>query len=726
MWLSNSANNSYGTLLQGVVWPHNLAKLENSQGIPTKYHMLKKILLSPWTALFTLTLILGIRFIDPSFVESVRLRYFDQLVLSQPSQDVPVHTVNIDEAALDKYGQFPFPRATYGKIIQEIYDHGAGLVVFNVMMPEADRFNQDAQLAHVMEVLPTVLPEVASTKGKNKTFGTTAQAIGLPPEGRLVEYPGIIANVPILQERAKGVGVVNTFPEIDGVVRRMPLVILSQNTIHPSLALETMRVAAKDPKFQIKIGDTGVEALRVPKVGKIPTDNLSRVWIDWSATPSEHSLSSLPDNFDGGIVIVGLSAAGLVTPVSTAKGEVWPQYMQGALLGTMITGTTIQRPSNADDLEIVALLVAGLLLLFLTRWTYVGLATTVVLGVGGVCASMYAYANFHYLFDATAFTVGVVLVALHAYGIKFVSEFLQKSAIKKQFGSYVNPVIVERLQKDPSFIKLGGEKKDLTIIMSDMRNFTGLGETYGDDVVAFTNTMNRYMTAIAEPILRNNGCLIKFIGDASLHVHGAPIQEEQDPDHAHAAVRTGLEMIHAVDLFNVELEEEGKPRVGMGLGINTGPTLIGNIGSKDRFGYDVLGDSVSLTARLESQTKNYGQKIIISESTEKRVSDIYFTIPLDCIAVKGKTVGVNIFTVFYMPDETVTEAWHSAREHHELMLQYYREQQWDKAITLCQELVGSFDSNMDYYYEKWIERIADMRTRDLPADWDGTYRATSK
>jgi adenylate cyclase len=328
--------------------------------------------------------------------------------------------------------------------------------------------------------------------------------------------------------------------------------------------------------------------------------------------------------------------------------------------------------------------------------------------------------------DATWFIVAITLVYVHAYSVKFLSEYFQKSLIKKQFGSYVNPVIVERLQKDPSFIKLGGEKKELTIIMSDMRNFTGLGETYGEDVVAFTNTMNRYMTAIAEPILRNNGCLIKFIGDASLHVHGAPIQEEQDPDHAHAAVRTGLEMIHAVELFNIELEKEGKPRVGMGLGINTGQTLIGNIGSKDRFGYDVLGDSVSLTARLESQTKNYGQMIIISESTEKRVNDMFFTIPLDCIAVKGKTVGVNIFTVNYMPDETVAEAWNSAREHHELMLQYYREQNWDKAISLCQELTGSFDGNMDHYYELWADRIAVMRTRDLAADWDGTYRATSK
>jgi adenylate cyclase len=434
----------------------------------------------------------------------------------------------------------------------------------------------------------------------------------------------------------------------------------------------------------------------------------------------------LPKDFNGEVVIVGLSAAGLVQPVATARGEIWPQDMQASLLGTLLSDTAIQRPGYADDLEVAAIIAAGLLLLFLTRWMYVGIGSMVGLILVSIGGSIWAYNGYSILFDTTAFVCGVVLVGLHAYVVKFLDEFFQKQQIKKQFGGYVNPIIVERLQKDPSFIKLGGEKKDLSIIMSDMRNFTGLGETYGDDVVAFTNTMNRYMTAIAEPILRNNGCLIKFIGDASLHVHGAPIQEEQDPDHVLAAVRTGLEMLHAVELFNIELTKEGKPLVGCGLGINTGPTLIGNIGSKDRFGYDVLGDSVSLTARLEGQTKNYGVLIIISEFTNARVGDNYFTIPLDCIAVKGKTVGVNIFTVFYNPDATVAADWISAREHHELMLQYYREQQWDKAITLCQELVGEFDGKMDEYYVLWQDRIADMRTRDLPKDWDGTYKATSK
>lgn len=687
---------------------------------------MKKILLSPWLALVTLALIVGVRFADPGFVESVRLRYFDQLITGQPATDIPVHTVNIDEAALDKYGQFPFPRGTYANIIKDLYDRNAGLVVLNILMPEQDRFGQDNQLAQALAKYPTILPEIGSTKGKNKTFGSAVQVVGADPSGALVEYPGIIANVPVLEERAAGTGVVNTFPEIDGIVRRMPLLVISENTIHPSIALETLRVGVGDTKIQVKITDMGVEALRVPKLSKITVDPLSRVWIDWAQTPKEHSLAKLPKDFNGEIVIVGLSAAGLVQPVATAKGEVWPQYMQASLLGTMLNGKTILRPGYADDLEIAAILGAGILLLLLTRWMYVGIGTMVTLAVVGVYGSMWAYTSYSVLIDSTAFICGIVLVGLHAYVAKFLNEYFQRALIKKQFGSYVNPVIVERLQKNPDFIKLGGEKRDLTIIMSDMRNFTGLGETYGDDVVAFTNTMNRYMTAIAEPILRNNGCLIKFIGDASLHVHGAPIQEEQDPDHAHAAVRTGLEMIHAVELFNIELEKEGLPRVGMGLGINTGPTLIGNIGSKDRFGYDVLGDSVSLTARLESQTKNYGQLIIISEFTEKRVRDAYFTLPLDCIAVKGKNIGVNIFTVFYMPDETVAADWNNAREHHELMLEYYRKQEWDRAILFCKELQGEFDGRMDHYYELWIDRIADMRTRDLPKDWDGVFHATGK
>jgi adenylate cyclase len=686
--------------------------------------MLKKILLSPWTALLTLLLVLGIRFADPAFVESVRLRYFDQLIVGEPSKDIPVNVVNIDEAALDKYGQFPFPRGDYARIIHELYDHDAGLVVFNVMMPEKDRFKQDAVLASIMRDFPTVLPIVATPgKSKNINRGSAVQPIGQDPHGLLVEYPGLISNVDPQSEMAAGVGVVNTFPEVDGVVRRMPLIIIADDTLQPSIAMETLRLAAGDTKVQVKFGDSGIEALRVPKLSKINTDNLGRIWVDWSATPKEYSLVNLPKSFNKEIVIVGLSAAGLVNPVGTAKGEVWPQYLQAATLGTMLNGTTIQRPGYADKLEIASILLAGVLLIFLMRWTYVGIAATVVTIGGVIAGSMYAYSNFLFLFDSTAFAVGVGVVALHAYMAKFVSEFLQKQQIKKQFQSYLSPDLVAKLIKDPSLLKLGGTEQDLTIQFSDVRGFTSISEHYGKDVQGLTKIMNRYMTVVTKVILENEGTLDKYIGDATMAFWNAPLDNHK---HAKDSVRAALGMIEAVKVFNDEISKEGVPPFGLGVGCNTGVVVVGNMGGEQRFDYTCLGDAVNLASRLEGQSKNYGVLIVLGPETAARLDNEFFAIELDCIAVKGKKEGVNIFTVFHNPPFDKNDKWETARRTHNNMLAHYRRQEWDKAVKLVEELKGEFDGNMGHYYELWLERISEMCDANLPSDWDGVFRATSK
>jgi adenylate cyclase len=315
------------------------------------------------------------------------------------------------------------------------------------------------------------------------------------------------------------------------------------------------------------------------------------------------------------------------------------------------------------------------------------------------------------------------LVALHAYGVKFVSEFLQKQQIKRQFGSYVNPTIVERLQKNPELIKLGGERKELSIVMTDLRGFTTLGESFGNDVEGLTQIMNDYMTALSIPVLANDGTLIKFIGDASLHVHGAPLD---DARHAFTAVETAKQMIQAIEEFNRELTAKGRPPVGMGAGVNTGETLIGNIGAKSKFGYDVLGDSVSTAARLEGQTKSYGVLLIIGPNTNEIVKDEIFTLELDNIAVKGKTVGLRIYTPLLHTDPGSMPEYIIARETHNAMLAAYRAQKFDQAIGMCNELIGEFDGQMDHSYELWIERCKEMKTIKLPKDWDGIFRATSK
>ena len=685
--------------------------------------MLRKIITSPWTALITLALVVGLRIADPTFVESIRLRYFDTLVTSKAPEVIGVHVVNIDEKALEKYGQFPFSRDIYGRIIADLYHRNAGLVVFNILTPDRDRSGRDQEYVQALKQYPTILPNLGSSQTRNEPRQPGSVVIG-PYDNQIVTYPGIIANIPQVERAAAGVGIVNTFPEVDGVVRRMPLLVGSNGKLYPSLAMETLRVAGADTTFQVKLNENGVEKMRIPAFGAITTDSLSRIWIDWSMVPEVHSLTDLPKDFDGEIVIVGVSAAGLANPVATSRGEMMPQELQASVLGTVIANKdrpVITRPDWADGAEVIAIVVLGILLLFLTRWTYVGIIASIVIVGGIIPLCGIAYSKSAWLVDASLPVGGLILVLLHAYGVKFVSEFLQKQQIKKQFGSYVNPTIVERLQKDPSLIKLGGERKELSIVMTDLRGFTTLGESFGDDVEGLTQIMNDYMTALSVPVLANDGTLIKFIGDASLHVHGAPLD---DPNHAKTAVKTALGMIKAIDEFNVGLVASGRPPVGMGAGVNTGETLIGNIGAKTKFGYDVLGDSVSTAARLEGQTKGYGVLCIIGPNTYEQVKDEYLCLELDNIAVKGKTVGLQIYAPLGLRSELKVSK--GDEQMHVAMIELYRQQKFDQAIKFCGELAGRFNGAMDQYYEIWVERCEQMKNADLPKDWDGIYRATSK
>jgi adenylate cyclase len=668
-----------------------------------------KKLLSPWMALLTLVLLVCIRFADPSFVESVRLRYFDQLITSKgTTTSEQVHVVNIDDEFIRQKGQFPFPRAEYAKIIQDVYSRNAGLVVFNVYMPDADRFNQDDQLTNALKQYPVVLPHTATDKPSPfAPFRPGVSVIGGTTENTGVKYNGILPNIQSINSSAAGVGVVNTIPEIDGVVRRVPMVINAGGQLYPSISLETLRVASGDPSFQVKVNDGGIEAVRIPKFGKIPTDEYGRIWVDWSSKPTEHSMATLPKDFEGGIVIVGLTARGLTNPVSTSRGEIYPHYLQANILETVSSGTVISRPEWSLLAELGFMIVAVILSIFLTRFTH-GYIFALLLGFATYYGGMEIFLRSQYLLDAVFPILTIGICSFHGYIVKFLDEFNQKQQIKKQFGSYVNPTIVERLQKDPSLIRLGGEKKLLSVVMTDMRNFTALGESYGEaGVEDFTKVMNSYMTALSIPILKNDGTLIKFIGDASLHIHGAPLDDE---NHAYTAVKTALEMIDAVEGFNKELAALGKPPVGMGAGVNTGEIVVGNIGAKSKFGYDVLGDPVSLAARLESQTKGYGVLMIISENTAKLVEGKFPLWELDNIAVKGKTEPVRIFAI---QKET---------EQHRQFIECYYSGDWKKAKSLI-PLCKNVTPEMIKYYDAMAERIGNGVA---PKTWDGIYRATSK
>jgi adenylate cyclase len=668
---------------------------------------LKKILLSPWTAILTLTLLVGLRVTDPTFIESVRLRYFDTLITSKAPTENNIYTVNIDEKTLDKYGQWPFKRDQYANLIAQLYSHNAGLVVWNIMMPEADRLGGDLALADTIKDRPVILANTPAQKTKNKPRQPGSAIIGADYMDMIISYPGVIANIPVLENNAAGIGTTNTLPEVDGVNRRMPLVATIDGKIYPTLALETLRVASGDSTIQVKLNENGVEKMRIPKIGPIATDSLGRVWIDWSQQSKSVSAVELPKDFGGAIVIVGTSAAGLGNPLPTSKGAVWPQDAQASLIGTLANGVNIQRPDWADGAEILTLIVLGIILLFLTRWTYVGIISGVII-IGSILPiSQYLYSSNLWLLDSTILIGGLVVVMLHAYGIKFVSEFLQKQQIKKQFGTYLSPALVEKLQKNPELLILGGESKELSIMFTDVRGFTTISEHYGADVQGLTKIMNRYMTAMTKKILDNNGTLDKYIGDAQMAFWNAPLDDEH---HAKHAVKTAIEMLGDLDAFNNEIAKEGVPAFGMGLGINTGTVVVGNMGSDQRFDFTCLGDSVNLASRLEGQSKPYGVKLVLGSRTAELVKDEYPVIELDCIAVKGKKEGVKIYTLF----DGVK--W----KHGEYLDAYYKGD-WKKALVFAKNLAEE-NTELKHYYENMIVRLEE----GVPSDWDGTYRATSK
>ena len=679
---------------------------------------MKKILLSPWTALLTLALVLGIRVADPTFVESVRLRYFDTLITTKEPTVNNIVTVNIDEASLDKYGQWPLPRTEYAKIIRDLYQRGAGLVVLNVLMPESDRTGGDSTLGQALKEFPVVLGSVPSDKTKNTPRAPGSAVLGPEHLDQIIQYPGLIANVPLLENSAAGVGIVSTLPEVDGVNRRLPLIVTVDGKLYPSIAMETLRIAAGDSTFQVKLFEGGVEKMRIPKFGPVTTDNLGRVWIDWSQQNRSFSLTTLPKDLEGAIVIVGPTAAGIGNPVPTSKGAVWPHDVQAAVIGTMMNGVVIQRPDYADGVEIVALLAFGLLLILLSRWTYVGIISTVVIIGAVIPGTFYAFNNWLILGDATAISFGLIIVALHTYGVKFVSEFLQKQAIKKQFEGYASPTVVKLLQENPDIIK-NGTKREVSIVFSDLRGFTPLGESFGDDVKGLTEVMNGYMDAITQPVLDADGMIIKYIGDASMHIHNAPID---DPDHAKTAVATGLKMLKAVKQFSIELEAKGRPGVKMGAGINTGLGYIGEMGSTKRHSYDVLGDAVSTAARIESKCKEYGCVLLVGGATVEQCADDFFFLKVDDLAVKGKSVGVAIYTVL----DDVTAEYHVAKKIHDAMHSAYRAQKFSMAISMCKQLRDQFDGRLTGYYDMWIERCEFQLTQKLPKDWNGVFIATSK
>jgi len=680
---------------------------------------MRRLIFSSIWSVILLGLSTWMYFANPPLLESLRLRYFDQLIVNQPVNPNNIYTINIDESAITEHGQWPFARSVYGSMIEDLYARGAGLVIWNVLMAEEDRAGDDLALSMTMYDYPVILTLLGSTENKNEAINPGAAVINSEFSHLIPHVDGIIANVRDIENSAAGAGLINTYPEVDGVTRRAPLVFESGGILYPNVTLETLRVLANDPSFQIKLSPLGIDKLRIPQFGIIQTNEVGEVWIDWSQGYMSRSITDLPDDFQGAVVFVGPTAAGITQPIATAKGSVFPHEIQATMLATVFNESNITRHPDAKAwAELATLVIAGLIIIFVSRWLWVGIPVFLLTVSGLIGGSIWAFTKYSLLIDGATIAALLFVVGASRYIVKFVDEFLQKQAIKKQFAGYASPEVVRILQENPELVKQG-VKKDVSIVFSDLRGFTPLGESFGDDVGGLTKVMNGYMDAITQPILDSNGMVIKYIGDASMHIHNAPLD---DVDHPKTAVQCALDMLKAVEIFNVKIIGEGRPPVGMGAGINTGLGYIGEMGSTKRHSYDVLGDAISTAARIESKCKEYGMVLLVGGATYEQTKDDFFYLKLDDLAVKGKTVGIGIYTVL----DDVRACYSTSRHTHNAMRDAYLDQRFEEAMNMCDNLKGQFDGKMDGYYDMWIERCDYMRTQTLEEDWDGIFRATTK
>jgi|TARA_B110000259_G_scaffold10834_1_gene11834 adenylate cyclase len=676
-----------------------------------------KYILSPIFAIITTLLLTWLTLSNPTLLQVIDLKIADQLIVQEKETIADVVLIDISEKTLEVHGQYPLPRDIYGDLIVRLREANAGVIVFNISFPEEDRTGMDEMFTSVLGQ-GVILSHFPSNKAQNRSaYSTAIVQVGNNALDYIYNYPGIAANLEKYENVATGIGIANTLPEIDGVVRRLPMLAGVGDDLYPSIVLEIFKAYSGSNTFQVKSNDFGVTAVRVKGFPTIKTDPQSRIWMNPNYDFKRYDLvKELPD-LNGATVFIGVTAEGVSNPVPTASGAVYGHDVTARSFASVKNRYNIITHPLEEFTKLIGILVLGLAIVILS---YIRFGWVISISMTGalIYLPVYFFNTHMQLYITSVQGLMGIIVFAHVYGVKYGQEYFEKMKIKKQFAGYTSPEVVLMLQNNPEIVK-NGIKKEVSIVFSDLRGFTPLGESFGDDVKGLTQVMNSYMDAISEPVIDANGMIIKYIGDASMHIHNAPMD---DPDHPKTAVQTGLNMLKAVDKFNEDLMSQGKPEIGMGAGINSGLGYIGEMGSTKRHAYDILGDAVSTAARIESKCKEYGCLLLVGGDTYKHTRNDFFYLKVDDLAVKGKTVGIEIYTVL----DIKLDKYPGAKHLHEDMHVHYRKQNFDKAIEACNDLMECFDGQMKGYYSMWIERCEFQKTQTLPKDWDGVFIATSK
>ena len=608
---------------------------------------MKKIL-THWTIAFiTLFVLTYIGFKDPQVKEILRLKGFDLLLQSEKriqSQDIGI--VTIDEKSIEKYGQWPWKRDILADLIIKLREQGAGIIVIPILFSEEDRLGGDNALTSVLEY-GIVIAQVG-TNNINKNSVPRGVAKINDPLPFLFEWGGMLG--PIKEfHNASGVGVSNTAPEIDGVTRRIPLLMKIGDNIYPALSMEVIRVAVGAPSYQVKSGPAGIIALRVPGFETIKTDANSRIWLRWNK--DYETISASEDDFskfEGKTVIIGMSAEGLAGIIATPIGERYGYELTASTLNTVLEGKNIERIDVSFLLELVASFVLGIILILITRFLPYWFIGVKLLSwyIISVWLSYYFFTTHLMLVDVSWIIITFTIVGFHSVFLRFILEFNLKQQIRKQFEKYLDPRQVAILVKNPEKLKLGGVRKEMSYIFIDIVGFTPISEHYKnkDDPEGLVELINEFLNEISKIILNNGGMIDKFMGDCVMGIFGAPLDMD---NHAEMAVKSAKEIEEKVKELKVIYKERGLPDINVGTGVNTGIAIVGNMGSKTRLDYSVVGDAVNLAARLEATAGRHDHienKTIWSSYTQEQLPDTFKTKSIGDIKVKGKEELIKIFT----------------------------------------------------------------------------------
>jgi adenylate cyclase len=705
-----------------------------------------------------------IRYADPILIEELRLKAFDFYQTLQPADPPirPVVIVDIDEESINTYGQWPWPRSLLAELIDRVREFGGAAVGFDVVFPEPDRSSPSeavkyfqgldeatreriSQLPNNDALFAEAIKQARVVLGQSGTLAAnTAPAENLPMSGYIVrgpdakpfllDFPHLLRNIPPLELAAAGRGLFSIRTERDGMVRRVPVVMLADGDIVPSLTLDMLRVVSGSPVFRITTDEAGIVSVGVPQL-ELPTDRSGQIWVHFSRHDPSRYVSARdviagkvdPQKIAGKLVLLGTSAIGLLdvktTPLDSAIPgvEIHAQLLEAALTNSLLTS-----PNYFTFVEIaVAVFAAGLIALLAPAVSALALfALAVATAAVLIGTSWTLFSRHDLLFDVTFPLIAMAAVYVSVVGYGYFREQADRRRIRSAFGQYLSPTLVERLAQSPEQLVLGGEDRVMTVLFSDVRGFTSISEQYKDDPHGLTQLMNRLLTPLTDAIINRTGTIDKYMGDAVMAFWNAPLD---DPAHAAHACEAALDMIDRVDALNKEREMEaaaaGRPflPIKIGVGLNTGRCVVGNMGSNLRFQYTVLGDAVNLASRLEGQTKNYGVPILIGSQTALAAKD-YALIEVDSIRVKGKLEPEVVYAVLGRPELAATAAFQETRDLLAGMLRSYRARQWEVAlgaIEACRHFAAEFE--LDELLDLYADRIRQFQVTPPAPDWNGVF-----